>query len=127
MKENANKIKNGTFCEIIVKDLGEFKFLFSKNPDIRPGTDKYFVESIWNPVNYGKIDFIVGYYTADVNEEIQKLMFDMSYFIDGARIACECHVEEDDDIDGVYTGILCSYFGVDFEEDNDEDKEDINV
>jgi hypothetical protein len=116
MNKTTQKVKNGTFCEINIEGLGEFKFLFSKNPDVKPGTNKYYVESIWNPKNYGKIDFIVGYYVSDINEEIQSLMFDMSYFIDGAKIACEIHVEEDDDIDGVYTGILCSYFGVDMED-----------
>lgn len=107
-----NDIIKGTFYKINVEDLGEFNFLFSENKEITSGTNKYFVESYWNPDNYGLVDFIVGYYVDDIEDEIYKITNDMSYFINGARISCECHMDDVSDDEGVYENILVSYFGL---------------
>ncbi len=98
-----------------IDGLGEFKFIFTNTPtkEIKEGTNKYFVEAIWNPKDYGDISFLVGYYISNIEKEIENYEkdFGMDYFIDGARISSECAVEDIDDIDGVYTGILINYFG----------------
>lgn len=109
-------IIKGTFYKIKVEDLGEFNFLFSENKGINPDTKNYFMESYWNPDNYGRIDFIVGYYVDDIEDEIYKITKDISYFIDGAKISCECHMDDGSDDEGVYEGILATYFNYDFED-----------
>jgi hypothetical protein len=103
---------NGVFHQVNIDNLGEFKFLFTNKGN------KYYLESYWNPENYGESHFIVGYEVDDIEKEISKIKEDMSYFIDGARIACECKVEAEEDIDGVYEGILDSYFA----ENDDSDE-----
>lgn len=107
----SNEIIKGTFFQINIDDLGEFKFLFSENKDIRKGTDKYLMESFWNPPNYGLVDFIVGYYCADTEKEMHRIIDDPSYFIDGARVSCLCRIESGHDDEGVYQGILNEWFG----------------
>lgn len=124
-----NGIIKGVFYQINVDELGEFKFLFSENMDIQRGEKKYFLESFWNPPNYGLVDFIVGYYVEDIEKEMNRIKEDMNYFIDGARVSCLCRIEDGTDTEGVYEGILYKYFG---EEINDcdedaEDNEDIDI
>jgi len=96
----------GTFYEIDLKYIGEFKFLFSENTSHKCGDKKYFMESFWNPPQYGIVDFIVGYGVDDIEEEMNRVNEDMSYFVDGARISCKVHIEEDNNDDGVYEEIL---------------------
>lgn len=109
MKLEAS-LKQGYFFEINIKDLGEFKFLFSDNEDVRPGTNKFFVECFWNPPNYGLVDHIVGYYCEEIEKEMDRITEDMSYFIDGARVSCVCRIEDGHDDEGVYEGILDMWF-----------------
>ena len=101
-----------------IDELGEFKFIFNRVPfnELKKGVnDKYFVEAFFNPKSYGNVDFLVGYYVHDMGEEIEKFEDDesgmMEYYIDCARISCECAVEFTDDIDGMYCGLLMNYFG----------------
>jgi predicted RNase H-related nuclease YkuK (DUF458 family) len=111
----------GVCHEIIVEGLGEFKFIFSKK-DIDKWDDckeKIHLEVFWNPERYGVTDFIIGYFVDDIEEEMESIIEDMSYFIDGARISCECHLDDDTDNDGIYTGILESFFGYVCDEEED--------
>jgi len=112
----SNEIIKGTFYQINIGDLGEFRFLFSKNMDIQRGEKKYFLETFWNPPNYGLVDFIVGYYCEDIEKEINRIKEDMSYFIDGARVSCLCRIESGQDDEGVYEGILDMFFSDEEEE-----------
>ena len=82
MKKAQASIIQGTFYEINLEELGEFKFLFSENKESKSVKDKFFVESFWNPPNYGLVDFIVGYYCESIECEINRIIEDMSYFID---------------------------------------------
>lgn len=112
-----------------IEDLGEFTFIFTKTPleEIKPGTSKYYVEALWNPENYGLVDFIIGYYIEDIDEEIDRYESEdgLDYFIDGARISCECRIASGHDDEGVYTGILMDYFEYTEEEiDEIESEED---
>lgn len=111
-----NNIIKGTFYKINVEDLGEFNFLFSENINDKRFTKKYFMESYWNPDNYGIVDFIVGYEVDNIEEEINRITEDMSYFIDGARISCLCHMDDNTDTEGIYEGILATYFDYDFKD-----------
>jgi hypothetical protein len=104
------KYKKGISYQFDVKGLGEFRFIFSRNYNITKGTDKYYFESYWNPERYGLVDFIVGYYVDNIEDEVKRLSHDLSYFIDGARISCICRIEADNDDEGVYEGILNDYF-----------------
>lgn len=105
----------GTYFRKDVKDLGEFRFVFMKTPkeDLREGTNKYFMECFWNPKNYGMVDFVVGYYVEDIDDEIDRISDDMSYFIDGAKISCECRIGSDEDNEGMYEDILMDFFDYD--------------
>ena len=111
------KYKKGISYQFDIEGLGEFRFIFSRNNDITPnsGKDKYYFESYWNPKQYGLVDFIVGYYVDNIEDEVKRLTYDLDYYIKGARISCECHIDTNDDIDGVYTGILYDYFDMDYE------------
>jgi len=111
--------KQGYFFEINIEDLGEFKFLFSENEESKSDKDKYFMESFWNPPNYGLVDHIVGYYCEDIQKEMEKITDKngMDYFIDGARVACLCRIESGHDDEGVYEVILDEWFDEDEEYD----------
>lgn len=98
-----------------VKGLGEFKFIFSKSKDKKVGKQLY-MEAFFNPEDYGIVDFLIGYGVDDFDDEINSIENNFEYFIDCAKISCICHLE--DDIDGVYTGLLIDYFGCDEEEIN---------
>jgi len=113
----SNEIIGGTFFQLNIDDLGEFRFLFSENEDSKKNTDKYFMECFWNPPSYGLIDFIVGYYCEDIEKEMDRILDDPSYFIDGARVSCECRIESGHDDEGVYEGILDIFFSDENEED----------
>lgn len=106
--------QEGKCFKFNVEGLGEFTFIFTPNTKtpIPHGEDKYYVECHWNPEYYGLIDFIVGYYVECVDKEVKKLRCGLDYYIDCARISCECHLT--DDIDGeVYLDILKNYFNYD--------------
>ena len=134
-KLQAN-LKQGVYYDLEIKDLGEFKFLFSINEDKGKLEDKnnqndkssnkeYFLEAFWNPPQYGLVDFLVGYYVDDIDKEMDKIIDDMSYFIDGARVSCLCRIKNNHDDEGVYEGILDMWFDGWRDEDNsNEDKED---
>lgn len=92
-----------------IEGLGEFKFIFTVNTN-HPDQSEYYVESFFNPFNYGSVDFLVGYYVNNIDEEIKRYENDFDYFIDSARISCEYAIQDTDDIDGEYTGILMNYF-----------------
>ncbi|HBY19858.1 MAG TPA: hypothetical protein DEG71_02440 [Clostridiales bacterium] len=111
--------KKGVSYQFDVKGLGEFKFIFSRNSDITPGKDKYYFESYWNPENYGLVDFIVVYYVDNIEDEVKRLIYDLDYFIDGARISCICRIEAGHDDEGVYEGILYDYFDEEYEPKED--------
>ena len=51
MKKAQASIIQGTYYEINLEGLGEFKFLFSKNKESKSVKDKFFVQSFWNPPN----------------------------------------------------------------------------
>jgi len=103
--------KKGVSYQFDVKGLGEFRFIFSRNCDITPGKGgRYYFESYWNPDNYGLVDFIVGYYVDDIEDEVRRLKDDLSYFIDGARTSCQCRIDSGHDDEGVYESILNDYF-----------------
>lgn len=110
-----HKYKKGQSYQFDIEGLGEFRFIFSRNPDITPGKDKYYFESYWNPERYGLIDFIVGYYVDNIEDEIKRLSYDLSYFIDGAKISCQCRIDAGHDDEGVYEGILNDYFEEEYE------------
>ena len=120
MKKEQTSIILGTFYEINLEGLGEFKFLFSENKESKSVKDKFFVESFWNPPNYGLVDFIVGYYCESIEWEINRIIDDMSYFIDGARVSCLCRIDDNSDNEGIYQGILDEFFS----EDDDKEFED---
>lgn len=101
----------GTFYRIDIKDLGEFRFLFQDKND----EGKYFMEVYWNPDNYGLVDFLYGCYVDDIKKEMSENSDDMDYFIDSARISCICRIEDGTDIEGVYEGILNSYFDEEYD------------
>jgi len=101
----------GRFMELIVDGLGEFKFLFKENIPDNESRGKYYMEVLWNPSGYGIVDFIVGMDIEDIDSEIEDIKEDMSYYIDGARVSCECHIENGTDDEGVYQEILDSWFG----------------
>lgn len=109
------KYKSGKSYQFDIEGLGEFRFIFSRNSNITPGTDKYYFESYWNPENYGLVDFIVGYYVDDIEDEVKRLNYDLSYFIDGARVSCLCRIDAGHDNEGVYEGILNDYFEEEYE------------
>ena len=111
------KYKKGVSYQFDVEGLGEFRFIFSRNSDITPnnGKDKYYLESYWNPANYGLVDFIVGYYVDDIEDAVKRFSYDLDYFIDGARISCLCRIEDGSDNEGVYEGILNDYFDEEYE------------
>ena len=113
MKKEQTSIIQGTFYEINLEGLGEFKFLFSENKESKSVKDKFFVESFWNPPNYGLVDFIVGYYCESIEWEINRIIDDMSYFIDGARVSCLCRIDDNSDNEGIYQGILDEFFSED--------------
>jgi len=113
MKKAQASIIQGIFYEINLEGLGEFKFLFSENKESKSVKDKFFVESFWNPPNYGLVDFIVGYYCESIEWEINRIIEDMSYFIDGARVSCLCRIDDNSDNEGVYQGILDEFFSED--------------
>ena len=113
MKKAQASIIQGTFYEINLEGLGEFKFLFSENKESKSVKDKFFVQSFWNPPNYGLVDFIVGYNCESIEWEINRIIEDMSYFIDGARVSCLCRIESNHDDEGVYQGILDEFFSED--------------
>jgi len=115
MKKAQASIIQGTFYEINLEGLGEFKFLFSENKESKSVKDKYHVESFWNPPNYGLVDFIVGYYCESIEWEINRIIEDMNYFIDGARVSCLSRIESNHDNEGVYQGILDEFFSEDDE------------
>jgi len=125
------EIKKGVHFEVNIKDLGEFRFLFSNNKD--KGKDKesnssnkeYFLEAFWNPPQYGLVNFLVGYYVDDIDKEMDIIIDDMSYFIDGVRVSCLCRIESNHDDEGVYEGILDEFFGG-YSGDRDLDSEDEN-
>jgi len=116
------KYKKGVSYQFDVKGLGEFRFIFSRNTDITPnnGKNKYYFESYWSPESYGLVDFIVGYYVDNIEDEVKRLSYDLDYFIEGARISCECHIDADNDIDVVYTGILYDYFEEEYEPEEED-------
>jgi len=68
--------------------------------------------------NYGLVDHIVGYYCESIEWEINRIIDDMSYFIDGARVSCLCRIDDNSDNEGVYQGILDEFFN----EDDDSDE-----
>ena len=109
--------KKGVSYQFDVEGLGEFRFIFSRNLDITPnnGKDKYYLESYWNPANYGLVDFIVGYYVDDIEDAVKRFSYNLDYFIDGARISCICRIEAGHDDEGVYEGILNDYFDEEYE------------
>lgn len=113
-----SNIINGEFYKIKIKNLGEFNFLFSPNEDFDDefGSDKYYMEVYWNPFNYGLADFIIGQYAEDVYETMNKHYNYMDYYIDCAKVACLCHLDNNTDTDGVYIDILNEYFDMDIEE-----------
>ena len=113
MKKAQASIIQGTFYEINLEGLGEFKFLFSENKNSKSVKDKFFVESFWNPPNYGLVDHIVGYYCESIEWEINRIIDDMSYFIDGARVSCLSRIDDNSDNEGVYQGILDVFFSED--------------
>jgi len=113
MKKAQASIIQGTFYEINLEELGEFKFLFSENKESKSVKDKFFVQSFWNPPNYGLVDHIVGYYCESIEWEINRIIEDMSYFIDGARVSCLCRINDNSDNEGVYQGILDEFFSED--------------
>ena len=113
MKKAQASIIQGTYYEINLEGLGEFKFLFSENKESKSVKDKFFVESFWNPPNYGLVDHIVGYYCESVEWEINRIIEDMSYFIDGARVSCLCRIDDNSDNEGVYQSILDEFFSED--------------
>jgi len=113
MKKTQASIIQGTFYEINLEGLGEFKFLFSENKESKSVKDKFFVESFWNPPNYGLVDHIVGYYCESIEWEINRIINDMNYFIDGARVSCLSRIESNHDNEGVYQGILVEFFSED--------------
>ena len=125
MKKAQASIIQGTYYEINLEGLGEFKFLFSENKESKSVKDKFFVESFWNPPNYGLVDHIVGYYCKSIELEINKIIDDMSYFIDCARVSCLCRIDSNHDDEGVYEGILDEIFGG-YSGDRDLDNEDEN-
>lgn len=100
-----------------IENLGEFKFIFNRTPlkDIKEGTDKFLVEAFFNPDSYGKVDFLLGSYHNNIEDEIAKLEdeddYIMDYFINCARISCEFAVEFNEDTEGVYEELLMNYFG----------------
>jgi len=100
-----------------IEGLGEFTFVFSKSK-WEDSKKKYMLQSYFNPKNYGKVDFIVGYEIDSIGEEIVKLERDFDYFIDGARVSCLCNLENDDE--GVYTALLIDYFDYTDEEIEEE-------
>ena len=110
-KENviAQEIQ-GRFMELIVDELGEFKFLFKDNIPDDESQGKYLMEAFWNPPDYGIVDFLEGHYVDDIDLEIENIKENMSYYIDGARISCESHIENKTDDEGVYQDILDSWF-----------------
>ena len=120
MKKAQASIIQGTFYEINLEGLGEFKFLFSENKESKSVKDKFFVESFWNPPNYGLVDFIVGYYCESIEWEINRIIDDMNYFIDCARVSCLCRIDDNSDNEGIYQGILDEFFS----EDDDKEFED---
>ena len=123
------EVKKGVHFEVNIKDLGEFRFLFSYNKDkgkdkeSKSSNKKYFLEVFWNPPSYGLVDFLVGYYVDDIDKEMDKIIEDMSYFIDGARVSCLCRIESGHDDEGVYEGILDMWFDG-WRDDKDMDNED---
>lgn len=98
----------GRYMELNTVNQGVFRFMFKLNPDPDPKT-KYYMEVLWNPERYGIVDFLVGMDIDDIDAEMQSIKRDISYYANGARIACEGHVEEDTDPDGVYKTILDSW------------------
>jgi hypothetical protein len=103
--------KSGTFFEIDIEGLGEFRFLFSVNKEFKSKENQYYVESYWCPTNYGIVDFIEGHYVENIfKERIDIINNSMDYYIDGARISCICHIEDNTDTENVYSDILKSYF-----------------
>ncbi len=102
---------SGSFYKVEIEELGEFRFLFENKAKHNQGN--YFLEAYWSPKNYGIVDHIVGYDVKDINIEMYKIINDMSYFIDGARVSCICHMEDNTDTEGVYEGILASCFDYD--------------
>ena len=153
MKKAQASIIQGTFYEINLEGLGEFKFLFSENKESKSVKDKFFVQSFWNPPNYGLVDFIVGYYCESVEWEINRIIDDMSYFIDGARVSCLCRIDDNSDNEGIldeffsedddsfcgYDGELgdldcsdrecedCEYYKGDVDEEEYNDEEDFEI
>lgn len=112
MKFTKNNETKGIYFRKDIDNLGEFRFVFCKTPEeeLREGTNKYFVECFWSPENYGLVDFIVGLFVSDIDEAIEDYSNNMDYFIDGARVSCECRMASDEDKEGVYEGILMDYF-----------------
>lgn len=104
-----NKLSKGVFYQIDIENLGEFRFLFHDKGKLTE-TKNHYLEVYWNPSNYGLVDFLVGYDVEDIDKEIAEFQEDMSYFIDSARISCICRIEDGSDNEGVYEGILNSYF-----------------
>jgi len=118
MNKLQASLTQGMFYEINLERLGEFKFLFSENKESKSVKDKFFMECFWNPPNYGLVDFIVGHYCESIEWEIQRIVNDMSYYIDGARVSCLCRIDSGHDDEGVYEGILDEFFSENDEEES---------
>lgn len=104
------KYKAGKSYQFDIEGLGEFRFIFTENEEVTSGTDKYFLECYWNPERYGLVDFIVGYYVDNIEDTVERLSYDLDYFIEGARISCLCRIDIGQDDEAVYEDILNDYF-----------------
>lgn len=98
----------GRCLELHTVDQGEFKFIFLLNPGVEPKS-KYYMKVLWNPERYEIVDFIAGRDVYDIDEAIESIKLDMRDYVNGARIACERHIEDGTDPDGVYKAVLDSW------------------
>jgi hypothetical protein len=100
------QVREGKCYQIDIEDLGEFRFLVYDNVE-KINNQKYYFESYWSPEKYGILDFIIGSSFDNFEEDV---IDNIDYYIDGARISCEIHVQENTDTEDVYRDILKSYF-----------------
>ena len=68
------------------------------------------METFWNPQDYGKLDFLVGLLTNDIEQTMEVVRSDLSDYINGIESICRSHVDEGSDRDGVYKSIICAHF-----------------
>jgi len=96
-----------------IKDLGEFRFIFTNNT-VCPNQTKYYAEINWVLKYFSDgLNFELGYPVEDIDKEIEKLETEEGFkeVIRGAKTTCEVKVMENASISlGAYIDILKDYF-----------------